>query len=207
VVFDAKTDRFVMVNENAVRLFGLGRETLLKLGPGALSPPVQPDGRLSYEAARELIQRALDGETPTFEWMHLHSSGRIIPCEIRLVRLPAEERFLVRGSITDNTERQRRDKIQQAVYQISEAVHTVDDLNSLYARIHEIIKGLMPAENFYIALFDQRTETFRFAYFVDERDPVPAPMKLTLCFAHGQGVSGLRLQCGPRRTWQSRGAG
>ena len=190
VVFDANTGRFDTVNENAVRLFGLDRQALLKLGPGDLSPPVQADGRASHESARELIQRALSGETPTFEWLHRHVSGRLIPCEIRLVRLPAEGRHLVRGSITDNTERKRKEKIQQAVFQISEAVHTTDDLDNLYQRIHSIIKGLMPAENLYIAIYDPRTELLSFDYFVDERDPRPAPMKLTA------GLTGFVLRAG-----------
>ena len=190
VVFDAHTGQFVTVNENAVGLLGLNRETLLKVGPGDVSPPSQPDGRSSHEAAQELIQRALNGETPVFEWTHRHASGRHIPCEVRLVRLPAEGRLLVRGSITDNTERKRKENIQQAVFQISEAVHTADDLDHLYERIHSIIKGLMPAENFYIAIYDPRTERLSFNYFVDERDPRPAPMKLTA------GLTGFVLRAG-----------
>jgi PAS domain S-box-containing protein len=190
VVFDANTGQFDTVNENAVRLLGLDREALIKLSPDAVSPPAQPDGRSSRAAARELIQLALDGETPVFEWTHRHASGRLIPCEVRLVRLPAEGRLLVRGSITDNTERKRKENIQQAIFQISEAVHTADDLGHLYEHIHSIIKGLMAAENFYIAIFDPRTELLSFDYFVDERDRRPAPMKLTA------GLTGFVLRTG-----------
>ena len=55
---------------------------------------------------------------------------------------------LIRASILDNSERHRREQIQQATFQISEAVHTADDLDQLYRRIHSIIQGLMPARNF-----------------------------------------------------------
>ncbi|HXI54323.1 MAG TPA: PAS domain S-box protein, partial [Candidatus Saccharimonadales bacterium] len=190
VVFDADTGVFVDCNENAVRLFGLSRLQLLYLHPADVSPLVQPDGRLSLEAAREYIHAARDGGAPVFDWMHKHASGRLVPCEVRLVRLPGEGRTLVRGSLTDTTERRRREKIQQATYQISEAAHAAQDLDNLYARIHEIVRRLMPADNFYIALFDPVTELISFPYFVDERSRQPAPFRI------GTGLTGHVLRTG-----------
>jgi PAS domain S-box-containing protein len=72
-------------------------------------------------------------------------------------------------------ERKRRDKVQQATYEISEAVHAADDLDSLYARIHTIVKGLMSAENFYIALLDPAGKMISFPYFVDETTTIAPP--------------------------------
>lgn len=114
VVLDAGTGRFMDVNENAVRLFGLPRETLLQLGPVDLSPTTQPDGRPSAAAAQEKIQEALAGGVPVFEWNHRDGQGREIPCEIRLVMLPATGRKLVRGSVTDITSRKRAEAQLQA---------------------------------------------------------------------------------------------
>jgi PAS domain S-box-containing protein len=190
VVFDGETTQFVTVNENATRLYGLKAEALCQMTPADVSPPVQPDGRPSALAAREKIDRALAGETPVFEWLHQHSSGRLIPCEVRLVQLPGEGRKLLRASIIDNTERRRREKIQQATYQISEAVHAAADLQSLYARIHTIIKGLMPADNFYLAILNPATETIWFPYFVDESSATPGPRQV------GTGLTGYVLRTG-----------
>lgn len=179
LVFDADARCFHNCNGNALRLFGLTREQLLQLGPADISPEIQPDGRRSIEAARGWIAQALAGRTPIFEWIHTHADGRPIPCEVRLVRLPAEGRDLIRASIIDNTDRRRRERIQQATYRISEAVHGVQDLRSLYARVHEIVIGLMPARNFYIAIYDPAMGLVTFPYFVDERDPAPGPRKLS----------------------------
>lgn len=190
VVFDGDTGRFLMCNENAVQLYGLSRERLMQLGPWDVSPERQPDGRDSSDVAREWIQKAVNGEAPVFEWMHRHSSGREVPCEVRLVRLPSEGRTLVRGSVTDNTRRKRREKIQRATYEIAEAVHAAEDLESLYEHIHGIIQGLMPAGNFYIALFDPDTELISFPYFVDERSDQPAPFRLNT------GLTGYVLRSG-----------
>jgi len=190
VVFDGETGRFLNCSENAPGLFGLSREQLLTLHPADISPLVQSDGRSSRDAAREYIRRAVEGQKPVFEWTHQHVDGRLIPCEVRLVRLPAEGQVLVRGSIIDNTERRRREKIQQATYRISEAVHAAGDLNSLYRRIHEIISSLMPARNFYIALLDAAAEMISFPYFVDEHGGHPEPFKLNI------GLTGYVLRSG-----------
>lgn len=105
VVLDVDAGTFIEANENASRLFGCTREELLSLGVADVSPPSQPDGRPSAAAAAEVIERALRGESPVFEWVHRSVSGEEILCEVRFVRLPSASRRLVRGSMTDVRER------------------------------------------------------------------------------------------------------
>ena len=190
VVFDGVTGRFEMVNENAVRLFGRSREELLRLTPTDVSPSHQPDGRPSAEVAREKIDAALAGEVPVFEWLHRDANGRLFTSEVRLVHLPGERCCLVRASIIDDTEHKRAEQVQRATYEISEAVHAVEDLASLYKRIHSIVKTLMPAENFYIALHDPATQQHYYAYHVDQVDARPAPRKMDT------GLNGYVLRTG-----------
>ena len=104
VVFDGDTGKFLSGNKHALALYGVTDEELTRIGPWDVSPEFQPDGRPSAVAAREWIGQAVAGKTPVFEWWHTHSSGRIVPTEVRLVRLPSEERTLLRASIIDNTE-------------------------------------------------------------------------------------------------------
>lgn len=191
VVFDGETGRFLSVNENATRFFGRSREELTRLTPADVSPELQPDGRPSAVVAREKIDLALAGKAPVFEWLHRHADGRLFNSEIRLVRFPDQERVRVRASIIDNTERHRRERIQEATFGVAEAVLATADLRSLYLRIHSIVRSLMPAENFYLALLDPVTDTITFPYYVDEfnREP-PGPLKLT------SGLTGAVLRSG-----------
>ncbi|NIP57571.1 MAG: PAS domain S-box protein, partial [Gemmatimonadetes bacterium] len=110
VVVDMDEGRVVELNRNAVELYGRTEEELRETVPYQFSPPVQPDGRPSVEKANELLQRALDGESPVFEWVHLTGDGREIQTEVRLVRLPSRNRRLVRGSVTDITDRKRAEE-------------------------------------------------------------------------------------------------
>lgn len=107
VVLDLDSGHFVDLNENAERMFKMGRTELLRVGPVQVSPRFQPDGRPSSEAAGAELDRALRHESPRFEWIHCDASGKEIPCEISFVRLPSSRRNLVRGSIVDISERKK----------------------------------------------------------------------------------------------------
>jgi len=106
-VFNPANQRFVSVSESATRLFKMTTEELLQIGPVTVSPKYQPDGRLSEEAAKDYINKAINGEKPTFEWEHCDKLGNRVPCEIWLVKLPSENEVLIRGSIVDISERKK----------------------------------------------------------------------------------------------------
>ncbi|HEY2342021.1 MAG TPA: PAS domain S-box protein, partial [Chthoniobacteraceae bacterium] len=110
VVFDGDTGRFRFGNEHACRLYGVPMEKLAELTPADVSPEFQPDGRRSSDLIRDLMAEVLAGGTPIFEWMHRQPNGRLIPTEVRLLRLPAEGQNLIRASIMDNTERKRAEQ-------------------------------------------------------------------------------------------------
>ena len=131
VVFDGDTARFLTSNVHAQELYGCTAEELIRLGPAEVSPEFQPDGRRSADAARAWIDQALSGKTPVFEWLHQHRSGRIVPTEVRLVRLPAEGKNLLRASIIDNTEHKR---IEEALLRRSKQVQKHRDVLLKLAR-------------------------------------------------------------------------
>ena len=110
VVFDVENGHFVDCNRAAERLFGMPRDAIHQTNPVELSPEYQPDGRLSSEAAFEMIQQAVQSQVPHFEWVHRNAQGQDIPCEIWMARLPAPDRMLVRGSINDITARKKAEE-------------------------------------------------------------------------------------------------
>jgi diguanylate cyclase (GGDEF)-like protein/PAS domain S-box-containing protein len=111
-----RTDGVVDCNENALRLFGCSREELLGKTVLELSAPEQADGRASVVACEGYLSAAIGGQAQVFEWLHCDHDGRSIPCEVRLVRMPGEA-VLIRGSITDISERQRyQHEIERLAY-------------------------------------------------------------------------------------------
>ena len=142
VVIDADTLRFIDVNENAERFFKMTREQLLAAGPEQLSPPTQADGLPSQGPTRGNVGRALAGEPQTFEWTHRDALGNDIPCEVRLVRLPDSQRRIIRGSITDITERQRAQRIARGERAVLEHIAGNSPLVSVLTSIVEMVESV-----------------------------------------------------------------
>jgi diguanylate cyclase (GGDEF)-like protein len=64
----------------------------------------------------------------------------------------------------------RSESIQKSFFDISELASSINELSSLYPAIHEIIGDLMPAQNFFVAFYEEEKGVIDFVYFVDEFD-------------------------------------
>jgi signal transduction histidine kinase/ActR/RegA family two-component response regulator len=81
------------------------------------------------------------------------------------------------GTQIDISERQKSDELVKAAYRISESAHTSDNLDDLFKSIHNIVSTLMPAKNFYIAIYDRNKDLISFPYFIDEFDEIAITQK------------------------------
>ena len=107
VVIDFEEQKFISASQSALNLFKMTEEELLDIGPIHISPKYQANGRLSVDMAEEKFSEAIAGGKPSFEWIHIDSEGNSLFCDVRLVRLPAENKVLIRASISDITERKK----------------------------------------------------------------------------------------------------
>jgi PAS domain S-box-containing protein len=107
-------DRRVILDANAkaTELFGRSREDLRAIDLQTLSPPLQPDGRVSADAIGHYIARALAGESPAFTWL-FQASGVLIPTETRITNLATVGRNLAQINISDVRERLRAEEIRR----------------------------------------------------------------------------------------------
>jgi diguanylate cyclase (GGDEF)-like protein len=70
----------------------------------------------------------------------------------------------------DITQQKRSELVQNSISRITQTVITSADIQELYHSIHSLLGELVPADNFYIALYDPVSELISFPYSVDQFD-------------------------------------
>jgi PAS domain S-box-containing protein len=111
MLLDYDAQKYIDVNKSAVELFGYSRKELLSLKLGELSPLLQSDGDYSTNAATDLMEKCISGENVVYEWTVKRKDNKLIPCEVRLVKLPFEGNRIVRVSAIDISERKRSERM------------------------------------------------------------------------------------------------
>ncbi|HYT00570.1 MAG TPA: PAS domain S-box protein [Thermoplasmata archaeon] len=191
VVWDWDLDTDGMwVNENLLTVFGYAAEDFEPTGTW-WKRQIHPDDRQRISAGiATLISTGETAWSAEYRFRRKDGSYASVVDRGYVLHDNAGRPIRMIGSAMDVTRARRGDAIQSAVYRISEAANATQDLPGLYQAVHKIIGGLMPATNFYIALYDARTETLSFPYFVDEEEGPPPPQKL------GRGLTEYVLRTG-----------
>ena len=70
----------------------------------------------------------------------------------------------------DITAAQKALKVQNALYNISNAVNKADNIRELFQSIQKHLDEIIDTKNFYVALYDKKTDTISLPYIVDEED-------------------------------------
>ncbi len=178
--------RFLEVNEGAARMYGHPKDFFIGQLPGVLSAP----GRNDFERLGQAFEKALAGEPQALEFWGLRKNGEVFPKELRLYPGLHRGEKVVVAVAQDISVRRQAELTQQATYRVAEAAIEARNAQELFAMVHGIVRDLMPAENFYVALCNQEGDTVSFPYWVDEVDPRPDPKPL------GRGLTEYLLRTG-----------
>ena len=179
--------RFVYANDEFCRLLGYSPEELI----GRDFREFLDEESREFVADRYLRRQRGEEIPSRYEFTVVAKNGEKRHVEISSATITdSEGNVRTVAQLLDITERKRAEKMQSSAYKISEAVHSTQDFKELLRSIHHIIDELMPAKNFFIALYDEDTETFSLPYFVDEYDTSVDPSNLRY------GMTGHVLQTG-----------
>lgn len=79
-------------------------------------------------------------------------------------------------------ERTSAEQLQVALYRISELTASSSDMNSFYHAVHQVLSGLMPADNCYIALLNSDKTKLSFPFYIDQYSPAARERPLSRGF-------------------------
>ena len=94
--------KFTSGNKAAVELFGAkDKAELISLGPWDVSPERQPDGQLSVDKSRDMIETAICEGSHFFEWTHKQLRGKAFPCTVLLTRMELLGKTVIQATVRD----------------------------------------------------------------------------------------------------------
>lgn len=112
-VHDPETGAIVAVNERLTELYGYDAAELRSMTVGDYTAPESP---YSQAEATERIEAAANGERQSFDWHVERADGELLWVSVTLVRADLDGESVVVAEIRDISERKRRERRLDAVF-------------------------------------------------------------------------------------------
>lgn len=164
------------VNTTAVEVMGYTKEELLAIGLEGI------DDQLGKAEIRNLVNTMEVNRKQSFQTVHITKSGQRIPVEINSSLVNYRGEIAILSVARNITVRKKREDIQQFLYKVSQLSIPASSLNEYLTHIHQLLKEIIYAENFFVALYDPATQKYTLPYYADQHDDYTSDKPLELKF-------------------------
>jgi len=169
--------RIILFNPAAESLFGSSAETVIGQSIARFIPEQHRKAHqeyiLNYREA-SYASRSMGTRGPL---TCLRADGEEFLADITVSQTEMAGKKIYTAVMRDVTERERAKSLQRMLYEIASSAVTTQSLHGLYAKIHDVLKRVLPTKNFYIALYEPDKDILSFPYFQDSFDTPPPPAK------------------------------
>lgn len=171
-IFIMDGEKFIDCNKKTLEMFGCTRKQIINKPPYEFSPDIQPDGRNSKEKALEKINNAIAGKSEVFEWKHSRHDKSTFDAEVNLNKLKLNEKIYIQAIVRDISQRKQSDLVQIIMSNISAAVSQTQNLQEFFKVVHRELNKIIDSTNFFVALYDEKSDTITLPYMEDEKDKI-----------------------------------
>lgn len=131
------------------------------------------------------IRQVVEGAAPqiigrTLELEALNKSGKTIPVELSLAQWKSAEEVFFTAIMRNISQRKETEKIGLFHYNVSKLSAKARNIKDYLKAIHQEVKKIMKADNFYIALYDAKTNKYTLPYFADEYEDLTTENPVSL---------------------------
>lgn len=166
----APDGRWLDVNNAICNIIGYTKEELSLRDFQSVTYPDDLEKDLNF--VKQMLNREL--EKYQMEKRYFHKDGRVIWILLNVSLVWNDDgtpKYFI-SQIQDITNRKRTEQIQKVLYNISNAVITTDNLKKLIKQIKKELGTIIDITNFFVALYDQETDTLSLPFFTDEKDKI-----------------------------------
>jgi len=167
-------DRVLFLNQAFISTYGFSQEDLKNESISIIRSPNNPEEVISGILPAtlkgawhgEILNRKKDG------------SEFLIALSTAVVKDENSKPIALIGVASDITKRKRIETENKVLYEINQGITSTSNLDELLKLIHLSLAKVVYAENFFIALMNEKSGLFSFPYFVDKFDTTPLPTSM-----------------------------
>ncbi len=171
LLIDPVSSRYVDANDAACDFYGYTHKKFVTLKISDLNT-------LEESSIQRELRMALKREQRVFNFNHRLANGEIRDIEVYTQPITLFGRQLILSTIVDISQKAKAWRVQALLLEISEAASVTDDLYHLIYMIRDRLHGFVDTTNFYVSLYDPKTDSYSFPFIADERSGDKAPPEL-----------------------------
>ncbi|MDX1828465.1 MAG: PAS domain S-box protein [Lutibacter sp.] len=162
-VIDPKTGQYLDVNERGYLDLGYTKEELLKLTVFDIDPTI------NQKILEKINKKLRVSNGIIIEGIHRRKDGSTFPIEVNVKITKLDKEYLV-SIVRDISERKNREKLNEIIQNITNQSQKDLSLKEILAFIQTELSKIVDTKNFFVALYNSKTDMITLPYYIDEND-------------------------------------
>ncbi|MCF8352553.1 MAG: PAS domain S-box protein, partial [Bacteroidales bacterium] len=177
LIIDPRTLEIVEANKAAAEFYGWSIKQLHRM-------KISDINLLEEEVVKKISESALKCKKKHHKLKHRLANGSIKTVDVFSSRVMISGKEFLHSIIHDISDLDRAENIRRFLYEVSQLSANNLNLGDYLKAIHEKLQSIVKADNFYVAIYNRKTDTYTFPYHADQYEDFtsnkPVSLKDTL---------------------------